>query len=642
MASGPNPYVGPRPFEENEQERFFGRSQEANDVASLVLAHSAVLLYGQSGAGKTSLVNAGVTPLLRKQGFGIASARMSGQLCKNPTRLGNAPIGNVYLTGPTLTLAGEFADFAKQPSDTSRVVIFDQFEELFLLFPERWQEREEFFQRIGAALKDAPSICALLVMQEEYIARLEHYLHFLPERLRTRYHMEPLREPAAISAVRDPVINIARREFDVEAAKAVVEKLLQIQVSDPAGKISPGKREFVDAVQLQLVCQRFWEKLPEGVDAITKKVVGTCVDINETLVDFYDRLVNTIARTYSIEEGDLRSRLEESLITTVGRRETSSAERANIPKEAFRELAASHFLRPVVVIRTDPGEGRDLFELAHENFIVPIRESNAKWRAQQWGREAINSEQQILGWLKRKAHEISQSRKIAMLEREKLSRLDDYYLDPGAQNQDWFDAFLHLAASVIDGGIRLPDVGNESYGRLEEVWLKDAKQLKAYFVWKTRDMDADWCYYEACREIRNRLLYRNFQASRADFERPRGYIESRYLSADGKSLDEGKKACRDLLQAKAYRIWEVTGKVHGAEYNWECARRYVIAFYENIVPAVTDDDPERVRSVIEAFRYSKDPVNRFLVINCFEAALAVYFLNPDTVRRHCGNIDNIL
>ena len=62
-----NPYVGPRPFEERHQRRFFGRDWEADELVSLVVAHPAVLLYAQSGAGKTSLLNAKLIPLLRDE-----------------------------------------------------------------------------------------------------------------------------------------------------------------------------------------------------------------------------------------------------------------------------------------------------------------------------------------------------------------------------------------------------------------------------------------------------------------------------------------------------------------------------------------------------------------------------------------------
>ncbi|HXN58800.1 MAG TPA: hypothetical protein VN912_09485, partial [Candidatus Angelobacter sp.] len=65
------PFVGPRPFEREEEEFFFGRDREAEDLVSLVIANRVVLLYAQSGAGKTSLVNARLVPGLEKEGLEV-------------------------------------------------------------------------------------------------------------------------------------------------------------------------------------------------------------------------------------------------------------------------------------------------------------------------------------------------------------------------------------------------------------------------------------------------------------------------------------------------------------------------------------------------------------------------------------------
>ena len=62
-----SPYVGPRPFEESDADLFFGREGEMRELLSHVVANKVVLLYAASGAGKTSLLNAGVIPLLEHE-----------------------------------------------------------------------------------------------------------------------------------------------------------------------------------------------------------------------------------------------------------------------------------------------------------------------------------------------------------------------------------------------------------------------------------------------------------------------------------------------------------------------------------------------------------------------------------------------
>src|ERR1044072_6361323 len=60
------PYVGPRSFRKDQREFFFGRDEEADELVSVITAHPAVLLYSQSGAGKTSLLNAKRIPKLEE------------------------------------------------------------------------------------------------------------------------------------------------------------------------------------------------------------------------------------------------------------------------------------------------------------------------------------------------------------------------------------------------------------------------------------------------------------------------------------------------------------------------------------------------------------------------------------------------
>src|SRR5215203_4651685 len=59
----PNPYVGPRAFRTGEP--LFGRTREVRELTELLIAERVVLLCSPSGAGKTSLVRAGLVPRLR-------------------------------------------------------------------------------------------------------------------------------------------------------------------------------------------------------------------------------------------------------------------------------------------------------------------------------------------------------------------------------------------------------------------------------------------------------------------------------------------------------------------------------------------------------------------------------------------------
>src|SRR3954464_3751732 len=88
------PYVGPRPFDSAEQGLFFGRDREADDLLGLIMFHRVVLLYAQSGAGKSSLINTLVVPGLRASGFGVLPvARVRGA----GTPDGDTGVDNIYV-----------------------------------------------------------------------------------------------------------------------------------------------------------------------------------------------------------------------------------------------------------------------------------------------------------------------------------------------------------------------------------------------------------------------------------------------------------------------------------------------------------------------------------------------------------------
>src|SRR5689334_14534040 len=61
-----SPFPGFFPFEEEWSIYFFGREQERKIILAILLTRRLTLLYGPSGVGKSSLINAGVAADLRR------------------------------------------------------------------------------------------------------------------------------------------------------------------------------------------------------------------------------------------------------------------------------------------------------------------------------------------------------------------------------------------------------------------------------------------------------------------------------------------------------------------------------------------------------------------------------------------------
>ena len=84
MADHRNRYPGAQPFSDDDFSRkvFFGRENAARVLADKILANHMVTVYARSGLGKTSLLQAGVAPKLREEGFLPLFVRV------NDTRIG--------------------------------------------------------------------------------------------------------------------------------------------------------------------------------------------------------------------------------------------------------------------------------------------------------------------------------------------------------------------------------------------------------------------------------------------------------------------------------------------------------------------------------------------------------------------------
>ena len=61
-----NPWPGLASFTEDSREFFFGREKETDELSRLVRRQTLTVLFGQSGLGKSSLLHAGLFPLLRE------------------------------------------------------------------------------------------------------------------------------------------------------------------------------------------------------------------------------------------------------------------------------------------------------------------------------------------------------------------------------------------------------------------------------------------------------------------------------------------------------------------------------------------------------------------------------------------------
>jgi hypothetical protein len=59
-------YPGAKPFNTDESHVFYGRAGVSQDLYQLIRLESLVVLHAKSGLGKSSVINAGLMPILAK------------------------------------------------------------------------------------------------------------------------------------------------------------------------------------------------------------------------------------------------------------------------------------------------------------------------------------------------------------------------------------------------------------------------------------------------------------------------------------------------------------------------------------------------------------------------------------------------
>jgi hypothetical protein len=255
------------------------------------------------------------------------------------------------------------------------------------------------------------------------------------------------------------------------------------------------------------------------------------------------------------------------------------------------------------------------------------------------------TDDELKKWLKQRAYTLSINRRFNKLLKEVDARQKRASSNLAEIHTDWHQAEVEFTYQVMDGEIDfVRQISAKSYPQFERIWLREVKHFRAYQLWeeKLEQRGHDWNpvmaaddYYTACEEIRRMLINREIKKPAKDFEEVKAYLESQYLK-NGIVDEQSSPEAKVLLAKKAYEASQSSGEEDELK-NWEVASSYVRLFYENIIPAVTDDDFEKTWLVLKAFQYNAQLGNRNRIINSFEVILAIYFLNPEYIEEMWNN-----
>jgi WD40 repeat protein len=399
-----NPYIGPRAFSTGE--KLYGRDRELRELLNFLLSQRIVLLYSPSGAGKTSLVQAGLIPSLQSRGFSIlpvirvnldpTPAGGSDQ----PAGQGESPAFNRYVYSALLSLEEGLPEAQQTPAEeltrltfeeylerrprqvpaspseqpVVEALVFDQFEEILTIDPTDQASKADFFSQVGDALSNRHR-WALFSMREDYIAPLDPFLRTIPTHLSNRYRLDLLGVEAARQAILSPVRDTGV-DFTEEAAMKLVDDLRRVQVQRPDGSLETQPGLYVEPVQLQVVCKRLWQNLSPDDQQISAEDVSKIGDVSQSLREYYADEVAGVAAQSGLPERSIREWVNRWLITEQGFRGQvlMSLERSEgLDNRAIQLLEDAH------LVRAERRRGATWFELAHDRLIEPVRHDNTSW-----------------------------------------------------------------------------------------------------------------------------------------------------------------------------------------------------------------------------------------------------------------------
>jgi hypothetical protein len=247
-----SPYKFLDSYEPEDRDIFFGRSGETEILLADVVVSRLVVLFARTGTGKTSLINAGVRPLLGDRGYETFFVRVR----EDPVESLRSAIGDDPAIGPLApgTLAEQLQAVASKLRRPI-VVFFDQFEEFFLyLVRRRLSDAQQFVSDVAELMDDESSgVHIVFSMREEFFADMDIFRDEIP----TIFHNDS---------------NLRLRWFEREQAREAIikpagavelEPALQERLLDDLTAIQDGV-ERIEPAQLQIVCDTLWRRQVDG------------------------------------------------------------------------------------------------------------------------------------------------------------------------------------------------------------------------------------------------------------------------------------------------------------------------------------------------------------------------------------------
>jgi Novel STAND NTPase 1 len=273
-----SPYAGLNPFSVKDAPFFFGRDHERDLIVANLMASRLTVLYGPSGVGKSSVLNAGALNALRHT-YGRLAADGKPQIV--------AVAFQKWQTNPAAELTRWLTSSLDIPADgtlpeklaawsTRRggrlLLMLDQFEE-YLLYHER--ANDEFGELLPQILKNQTlAVNVLLSLREDSVARLDAFKGRVPNLFQNYLRLDRLTRDAARAAIEGPLDRFNQLGLSGDHPVTIEPALVDAVLADVrTGRLTIGEagrgrvkdagaltEELIETPYLQLVMKRLWEE----------------------------------------------------------------------------------------------------------------------------------------------------------------------------------------------------------------------------------------------------------------------------------------------------------------------------------------------------------------------------------------------
>ena len=318
-----SPYKGLLAYRLSDAEIFFGRSQATAAVLRRLQRGAFTVIHSESGAGKSSLVQAGIAPRLIGAGHLPLYLRPYNA---NPVQI----IKRAFIADPSaapLLATAPLRDFLRQASEvlgpqTTLFIILDQAEELFTQLDD--DSRAEFIAELAECLDD-PSLNVrwVLSLRTESFGSLANFRPQVQNPFENDFRLNRLTRAEAAEVVIEPA-----RQHGLSFEAGLVDELL--------GDLG---RDNLPPPQLQLVCSGLYDGLPLGSTTFTRAQYAAAGGASGIL---RDHLARVMGRNLKPAQRPIAQRVFESLITADGRRAVRTLEelRADLSASQLKDLTA--------------------------------------------------------------------------------------------------------------------------------------------------------------------------------------------------------------------------------------------------------------------------------------------------------------